>query len=64
MTRSGIGESQNADARKFATSKAAKEAHWHSRRHETREAQDQARKRYQAARGKDARRRRAEDRQK
>ena len=32
---------------------------WYSRRHETRAAQDAARERYQATRGKEARKRRA-----
>jgi hypothetical protein len=35
---------------------------WWSRRHETREAQDAARERYQAERGPVARKRRAEER--
>ena len=35
----------------FATRAEAKAAGWHSRRHETREAQDAARRRYQEGRG-------------
>lgn len=41
---------------RFPTSKAAKAAGWHSRRHETREAQDEARERYQSRRGPNVRR--------
>lgn len=47
---------------RFATSKDAKEAGWHSRRHRTREAQDAARERYQDERGRKARQRRAVER--
>lgn len=47
---------------RFRTSAEAKEAGWHSRRHETREAQDAARENYQRARGRKARQRRAQER--
>jgi hypothetical protein len=53
---------EQSESRTFATSKAAKAAGYHSRRHETREAQDTARERYQAERGREARRRRAAER--
>lgn len=48
--------------RRFARSKDAKEAGWHSCRHQTREAQDAAREKYQRERGPEARRRRATER--
>ena len=48
---------------RFATSKEAKHAGWFSRRHETRDAHDEARKTYQAERGKKARKRRADERE-
>jgi hypothetical protein len=49
---------------RFETSQKAKEAGWYSRRHETREAQDEARERYRAQHGKKARQRRAKEREK
>ena len=49
------------DAR-WPTSKAAKQAGWFSRRHETREAMDAAREKYQWNRGRAARQRRAQER--
>jgi hypothetical protein len=47
---------------RYPTSKQAKAAGWHSRRHETNHAQTEARENYQRNRGRKARQRRAMER--